>query len=179
MDIRSIAVFCGSHKGNNPVYAKHAQEMGKLIAMLGVKLIYGGGHKGLMGILADAVLEHGGQVMGVIPELLIEWEAQHKGLTELSIVPDMHTRKRMIYERADVVIMMPGGFGTLDEFFEILTWNQLNIHNKKIYVLNSDGFFNHLKKHIAQLLKEGFLYEAGDSRIIFCNSPVEVFNQVS
>src|SRR5580704_19048239 len=104
MNIRSVAVFCGSQKGNNPLFEQHARELGKLIALLKLKLIYGGGGKGLMGILADAVLANGGKVMGIIPEMLIEWEFQHKGLTELSIVPDMHTRKRMLYERSDAAI---------------------------------------------------------------------------
>ena len=117
MNIGSVAVFCGSHEGKNPLYAQHAAELGKLLAMLNVKIIYGGGQHGLMGVLANAVLAQEGHVMGVIPELMIAWEAQHKGLTELSIVADMHARKKLMYERADAVIMLPGGFGTLDEFF--------------------------------------------------------------
>jgi uncharacterized protein (TIGR00730 family) len=178
MNIRSVAVFCGSQKGNNPLFEQHARELGKLIALLKLKLIYGGGNKGLMGILADAVLANDGKVMGIIPEMLIEWELQHKGLTELSIVPDMHTRKRMLYERSDAAIILPGGFGTLDEFFEMLTWNQLKIHNKKIYILNSGGFYNHLLKHLRQLQKEGFLYEPWNERISFCENPVELFNKI-
>lgn len=179
MNIQSVAVFCGSRAGNNPVFAQHAQELGKLIALLKLKLVYGGGSKGLMGILADSVLAHEGKILGVIPELLIEWEHQHQGLTELAIVPDMHTRKKMLYERADAVIVLPGGFGTLDEFFEMLTWNQLKIHSKKIYMLNSDGFYNHLIKHLQQLHKEGFLYEPLEERITFCNTPVELFNKIA
>jgi uncharacterized protein (TIGR00730 family) len=178
MKIESVAVFCGSKSGANPLFAQHAQELGKLIALLKLKLVYGGGNKGLMGTLADSVLAHEGQIMGIIPELLIEWEHQHSGLTELAIVPDMHTRKRMIYDRADAAIVLPGGFGTMDEFFEMITWNQLKIHNKKIYVLNSGGFYNHLVKHIQQLQKEGFLYEPIEERILFCNTPVEIFNKI-
>ncbi len=179
MNIRSVAVFCGSQKGNNPLFEQHARELGKLIALLKLKLIYGGGNKGLMGILADAVLANDGKVLGIIPEMLIEWEFQHKGLTELSIVPDMHTRKRMLYERSDAAIILPGGFGTMDEFFEMLTWNQLKIHNKKIYVLNSGGFYNHLLKHLRHIQKEGFLYEPLDERISFCENPVELFNKIN
>ncbi|HSZ34402.1 MAG TPA: TIGR00730 family Rossman fold protein, partial [Puia sp.] len=149
------------------------------LAMLKVKLVYGGGQKGLMGTLADSVLEHEGRIMGIIPELLIEWEAQHKGLTELAVVPDMHTRKKMIYDRCDAVIVLPGGFGTMDEMFEILTWNQLKIHNKKIFVLNSDGFYDHLQKQIASMQKEGFLYLEMPESIYFCSTPVEVFNKLS
>ncbi len=179
MNIESVVVFCGSRTGSNPVFAQHAQEMGKLIALLKLKLVYGGGSKGLMGILADSVLAHEGRIMGIIPELLIEWESQHQGLTELAIVPDMHTRKRMLYERADAAIVMPGGFGTLDEFFEMLTWNQLKIHSKRIYILNSDGFYDHLIRHLRQLEKEGFLYEPLEERVTFCNTPVELFNRLS
>lgn len=178
MNIQSVAVFCGSKTGNNPVFARHAKELGKLIAMLKLKLVYGGGSSGLMGILADAVLEHEGQIMGIIPELLIEWERQHQGLTELAIVPDMHVRKKMMYDRADAAIILPGGFGTLDEFFEILTWNQLKIHSKRIYVLNSDGFYNHMLKHFQHVEKEGFLYDNMEERVVFCNTPIEVFNKI-
>ncbi len=178
MDIQSVAVFCGSKTGNNPVFTQHAQELGRLIAMLKLRLVYGGSNKGLMGVLADAVLTHDGQIMGIIPEILIAWEHQHHGLTELAIVPDMHTRKKMIYERADAAIVLPGGFGTLDELFEMLTWNQLKIHSKKIYVLNSDGFYNHLLKHLRQLHKEGFLYEPIEERVLFCDTPIELFNKI-
>jgi uncharacterized protein (TIGR00730 family) len=178
MNIRTVVVFCGSQTGRNPLFFQHAAELGKLIAYLRLKLIYGGGHKGLMGTLADAVLAHEGQVMGVIPEVLIDMEQQHKGLTELAIVPDMHTRKKMMYERADVAIVLPGGFGTMDELFEMLTWNQLKIHDKKIFLLNSGGFYNHLSSHLNLLQQEGFLYDNLSDRIIICDTPVEVFNKL-
>ena len=179
MTSRSVAVFCGSKMGNNPVFAKHATELGRLIAALKLKLIYGGGSTGLMGLIANAVLAGEGEVMGIIPELLISWEHQHKGLTELAIVPDMHTRKKMMYDRSDAAVILPGGFGTLDELFEMLTWNQLKIHSKKLYILNSGGFYNHLLNHLRQLEKEGFLYDSLEERIIFCDTPVEVFNKLS
>jgi uncharacterized protein (TIGR00730 family) len=117
--------------------------------------------------------------MGIIPQFLIESEMQHKGLTEIAVVPDMHTRKKMIYDRCDAVIVLPGGFGTMDELFEILTWNQLKIHDKKIYILNSDGFYNHLQKHISQIKKEGFLPGESADKIFFCSTPVELFNKIS
>ncbi len=179
MKIRSVAVFCGSKEGNNPLFARHTAELGKYIALLQLKLIYGGGSTGLMGLIADTVLAEGGAVLGIIPELLIEWEHQHKGLTELAIVPDMHARKKMLYERSDAAIILPGGFGTLDELFEMLTWNQLKIHSKKIYILNSGGFYNHLAIHLRQLEKEGFLYDSIDERIHFCETPVEIFNKIT
>ena len=179
MNIGSVAVFCGSHAGNNPVYTKQVKELGRLLCMLNVRLVYGGGHKGLMGTFADSVLEHGGHIMGIIPQFLIESEQQHKGLTEIAVVPDMHTRKKMMYERCDAVIVLPGGFGTMDELFEILTWNQLKIHDKKIYILNSEGFYNHLQKQVALMQKEGFLIGETSEKVFFCHSPAEVFNKIS
>src|ERR1700742_1614300 len=174
MEIRSVAVFCGSKTGNNPLFAKHTAELGKYIGVLQLKLIYGEGSTGLMGLIADTALAEGVDVMGIIPELHLEWEHHQKGLTQLAIVPDMHTRKKMMYERCDAAIILPAGFGTLDECFEMLTWNQLKIHNKKIYILNTDGFYDHLRTHLRQLEKEGFLYDSLDERITFCDSPVEI-----
>jgi uncharacterized protein (TIGR00730 family) len=178
MKLESVVVFCGSKTGQNPIFMRHAAELGKLIAMLNLRLVYGGSKAGLMGAIANAVLSHGGKAMGVIPKTLIEWETQHEGLTELFVVPDMHTRKKMLYEMGDAAIVLPGGFGTLDELFEMLTWNQLKIHDKKIYILNSEGFYNHLRLHLQQLKKEGFLYENLEERIVFCDNPVEVFNKI-
>jgi uncharacterized protein (TIGR00730 family) len=179
MKIESVAVFCGSKMGSNPIYAQHAAELGKLIAVLDLKLVYGGGNKGLMGIIADEILKHEGQIIGVIPKLLIEWEAKHERVTEMAIVPDMHARKKMMFDLSDAAIILPGGFGTLDELFEMLTWNQLKIHDKKIYLLNSGGFYNHLIHHLRLLEKEGFLYEKLEERVVFCNSPIEIFNKIN
>lgn len=176
--IKTVAVFCGSKTGNNPLFAQHAAELGRLVAILNVKLVYGGGKKGLMGIVADAVLKQGGAVMGIIPKVLVEWEQEHEGLTELAIVPDMHSRKKMMYESCNAAIIMAGGLGTLDELFEMLTWNQLKIHDKRIYFLNSAGYYNHLINHLKQMEKEGFLYEDWQSRVSFCSSPVEIFNTI-
>jgi uncharacterized protein (TIGR00730 family) len=178
MKTQAVAVFCGSRDGKNALFVKHATELGRLIALLGVKLVYGGGKKGLMGALAESVLSNNGQVLGVIPKILIEWEQQHEGLTELAIVPDMHSRKKMMYDMSDAAIILPGGYGTLDEFFEMITWNQLKIHDKKIYILNSGGFYNHLHHHLKMLESEGFLYEPLTDRIIFCENPIEVFNRI-
>lgn len=178
MKIEAVAVFCGSKTGSNPLYMEHAAELGKYLAMLQLKLIYGGAKAGLMGAVADAVLSNGGSVMGVIPKVLTESEHQHDGLTELAVVPDMHSRKKMMYDMSDAAIILPGGFGTLDELFEMLTWNQLKIHDKKIYLLNSAGFYSHLINHLRALEKENFLYEPVEHRIIVCNTPVELFNKI-
>lgn len=179
MRIQSVAVFCGSRTGNNPVFAQHAAELARLIGHLNLKLVYGGGSNGLMGIMADEILRNNGKVIGVIPKVLIDWEAQHKGLKELHVSEDMHSRKKLMYDLCDAAIVLPGGFGTLDEMFEMLTWNQLKIHEKKIYLLNSAGFYTYLIHHLKNLEKEGFLYEAIEERLIFCNTPQEIFNKIS
>ncbi len=178
MNLESVAVFCASKIGNNPIYIQHAAEIGKLVAALNLKLIYGGGNVGLMGALANSALQNNGKIIGVIPKVLIDWEHQHEGLTELVVVPDMHTRKKMMYDLSDAAIILPGGFGTLDELFEMLTWNQLKIHNKKIYLLNSSGFYKHLIAHLQLLEKEGLLYDRLEERIIVCQTPIELFNKL-
>jgi uncharacterized protein (TIGR00730 family) len=173
MKIRSLAVFCGSKSGNNPVYSEHAAVLGKMLALNNITLVYGGGSKGLMGVLADTMMENGGNVIGVIPKLLLDWEHQHEGITELLVVEDMHVRKKKMYELCDAALILPGGFGTLDELFELVTWNQLSIHDKPIFILNSDGFYDHLLTHMHQLQKTGFLYEPLDKRMKFFITPEE------
>jgi uncharacterized protein (TIGR00730 family) len=174
MSIHSLAVFCGSKNGNNPLYAEHTVQLGKLLAKHGITLIYGGGNVGIMGKIADAVMEHGGTVTGVIPQVLVEWERQHNGISELFIVDDMHVRKKKMYELCDAAIILPGGFGTLDELFEMVTWNQLSIHDKLIFILNSGGFYDHLIAHINKMQEENFLYEAARKRIVILESPAEL-----
>ena len=157
------------------MFLEHAKQLGILMAMKNIKLVYGGGGKGLMGAVADAVMQANGNVVGVIPEVLLEWEAQHKGITELHVVSDMHVRKKMMYELCDAAVILPGGHGTLDEMFEMLTWNTLNIHNKKLFLLNSNGYYNHLVAHIHHMEKENFLYEKMEHRIVLVNEPAEIF----
>lgn len=178
MQIKAIAVFCGSQSGTNPAHAQHAAELGQLLGSLGIKLVYGGGKKGLMGVIADQAMAGGGEVMGVIPQVLLEWEQQHKEITELIVVPDMHTRKKMMYELSDAAIILPGGFGTLDEFFEMLTWNQLKIHDKPIFILNTGGFYTALMTHLKVMEAEGFLYEKVEARIKICDNPAMLMNRV-
>ena len=171
-----MAVFCGSKTGNNILFATHATQLGYLLAEKKITLIYGGGNKGLMASVANAVLEKGGRVIGIIPQVLTEWEHQHEGITELIIVESMHVRKRMLYEKCDAAIILPGGYGTLDELFEMLTWNQLSIHDKHIYILNTDGFYDALLIHINKMLDEGFLYNQLDKTFTVVNKPEEIFN---
>ena len=169
--LNSIAVFCGSKSGNNSLYEQHAYTLGKLMAERNITLVYGGGNKGLMGAVANAVMDNGGHVIGVIPQILIEWEHQHEGITDLRVVADMHIRKKMMYELCDAAVILAGGNGTLDELFEMLTWNTLNIHNKKIILLNTAGFYDHLVQHIENMSAEGFLYNDWGERLIVCNDP--------
>jgi uncharacterized protein (TIGR00730 family) len=129
-----------------------------------------------MGAVANAVMEGGGQVIGVITELLLTWEQQHTGITDLRVVPDMHTRKKMMYELSDAAIILPGGNGTLDELFEMLTWNTLQIHNKKIFLLNSGGYYQHLIAHLQTMQAEGFLYEQWTDRLKVISSPEEIIS---
>jgi len=171
MKINSLAVFCGSKNGNNPVYTEHAKELGNLLAKNNITLIYGGGSTGIMGAVADAMLESGGKVIGIITKKLVDWEHQHQGITDLSIVDDMHIRKQKMYDLCDAAVILPGGVGTLDEFFEMVTWNQLSIHDKEIYIINSDNFFDFLLKHIQQMEKQGFLYESVLERITVLDEP--------
>lgn len=171
MEIKCIAVFCGSKSGKNPLFAQHTAQVGQFIAAKNIKLVYGGGQAGLMGIVADNVMAGGAPVLGIIPELLMQWEQYHKGITELRTVADMHIRKKMMYEHCDAAVFLPGGFGTLDELFEILTWNQLKIHNKRIFIINSGGFYDHLLMHLQNLEKEGFLYDRLSDRITVCADP--------
>lgn len=159
MRIKSMAVFCGSKSGNNPVFAEEAKQLGYLLAANQVTLIYGGGNKGIMGAVSNAVLEKNGNVIGIIPSILKDREHHHEGITELIIVDDMHTRKKMLYEKCDAAIVLPGGYGTMDEFFEMLTWNQLSIHDKKIFILNTEGFYNHLFAFAQTMQNEDFLYD--------------------
>lgn len=172
--INKLAIFCGSKKGTNALYQQQAKELAQLLAEKKVELIYGGGKNGLMGVVADTVMEAGGIVRGVIPQVLKEWEHQHDNISELFVVDDMHLRKRKLYELCDAAIILPGGFGTLDELFEILTWNGLSIHDKKIFILNSGGFYNHLIDHIRFSANEGFLYGNVDEVLTVLNEPAEL-----
>ena len=174
MKIKSIAVFCGSKDGLNPLFVEHAKHVGYLLVQQNIKLIYGGGNKGLMGAVANAVLEKNGHVIGIIPQLLTDREHSHNGLTELMIVDNMHIRKQMLYEKCDAAIILPGGFGTLDELYEMLTWNQLSIHNKQIFILNTDGFYNDLIAHNITMQQQGFLYDKLEDRIIVIDTPEQL-----
>lgn len=144
----------------------------------GLTLVYGGGRNGLMGAAADSVMERGGIVKGVIPKVLTEWEHQHENISELLVVEDMHVRKRTMYELCDAAIILPGGFGTLDELFEMLTWNQLSIHDKKIFILNTAGFYDHLLAHLRHLAEEGFLYGELHEQLTVLKEPSDLLEHL-
>lgn len=174
MAITSLTVFCGSKSGSDPLFCDHAKQTGYLLAKNNITLIYGGGNKGIMGAVANGVLEKGGSVVGIMPGFLAVAENMHNGLTEMIEVADMHIRKRMLYEKCDAALVLPGGFGTMDELFEMLTWNQLNIHNKKIFILNTSGFYDSLISFLHTVETGGFLYSKVLESITIIDSPEEL-----
>ena len=155
--IRNIAVFCASASGVNPVYQAAAEELGRALATRNIGLIYGGSNVGLMKAVAEAALSTGGKVIGVIPEVLVDLEVAHHGVTELHITSTMHTRKALIGEKADAFIALPGGFGTFEELFEVLAWHTLKIHGKPILLLNINGFYDQLLAFLDRCVAEGML----------------------
>jgi uncharacterized protein (TIGR00730 family) len=150
-------VFCGSADGARPAYAQAAQELGSLLAQRGIRLVYGGGNVGLMGILANAALDGDGAVTGVLPEALAIKEVLHPTLTDQRVVSSMHERKAMMADLSDAFVAMPGGFGTMEEFFEVLTWAQLGFHHKPLALLNVEGFFDPLLRLFEHMVEEGFV----------------------
>jgi uncharacterized protein (TIGR00730 family) len=155
--LKRVAVFCGSSRGADPIYAESARLLGQSLARRGIGLVYGGGQIGLMGIVADAVMEAGGEVIGVIPEALALKEVAHEGLTEMRVVGSMHERKAIMADLADAFIAMPGGFGTFEEFCEIVTWAQLGLHTKPCGLLNVKGYYDSLIALFDHGLNEGFI----------------------
>lgn len=155
--MKQVCIFCGSYPGTQPVYMTAAHAMGMGLAKRNLGLVYGGGRVGLMGAVADGALAGSGKVTGVIPQSLVDRELAHTGLSELRVVASMHQRKAMMAEIADAFIALPGGFGTLDELFEIITWAQLGIHNKPVALLNIKGYFDPLVHFIEHMATEGFI----------------------
>jgi uncharacterized protein (TIGR00730 family) len=169
--IRRLCVFCGSNSGTRPVYRDAARSLGALLAARKIGLVYGGGRVGLMGALADAVLEAGGEAIGVIPRALVEKEVGHRGLTELRIVSSMHERKAQMMDLADAFMALPGGYGTLEEFFEVVTWLQLGLHRKPCGLLNTDGYYSSLIALLHHAQSEGFLHPVHLSLVLADSDP--------
>jgi uncharacterized protein (TIGR00730 family) len=176
--MKSICVFCGSSPGQRAEFFATAQELGKSLAAEGITLIYGGGNLGLMGAIADACMENGGRVIGVIPRALLEREHGHHGLTRLEVVESMHQRKARMAELADGFIALPGGFGTLEELVEMLTWAQLGIHDKPVAIVDTLGFFSPLVEMFDRAGKEGFIRKAHRDLLIRSATPKNAVNSL-
>jgi uncharacterized protein (TIGR00730 family) len=174
----SLCVFSGSQTGNNPDFSTAAQALGQALAANQSALVFGGGRSGLMGAVADAVLAGSGKVVGVIPEFLKDKELAHSGATEMIVVPDMHARKRAMFDRSDAFCILPGGIGTLDEMFEIVTWRQLDRHNKPIIVLNTAGYWSHLMQLFDQIIDAEFARKGHESLVTVVDRPEDVIPTV-
>lgn len=176
--MNSICVFCGSQSGKSPVYTEEAQKLGRLIAQLKFTLVYGGGQVGLMGVVSNAALDAGGEVTGVIPKALFGKELANKKITKLHVVNSMHERKQLMYTLADGFVALPGGLGTFDEFFEVLTWAQLGLHHKPCGLLNVAQYFDPLLKMLDKSLEEGLLKESSRQMIITDSDVESLFKKM-
>ena len=177
--IQRLCVFCGSSSGARPVYAEAAAQLGRDLAKSKISLVFGGGRVGLMGILADSVLAAGGQAIGVMPRALVEKEIAHTSLTELHVVESMHQRKSLMADLADAFLLLPGGFGSWEEFCEVLTWLQLGIHRKPCAILNVAGYYNGLLSLADHALAEGFLRPAHHKMVIVADHPQAALSQLA
>lgn len=175
--LQRICVYCGSNSGNDGVYTNAAVAFADVLVANNIELVYGGAHKGTMGVLADAVLERGGKVHGVIPKMLQEKEIAHTGLTELHIVASMHERKSMMAALSDGFVALPGGFGTLEELIEIVTWGQLRFHEKPCGILNVNGFFDKLLEYLDHTEAEGFLKSENRAMLLADETPEGLIRQ--
>ena len=177
--MNSVAVYCGSSSGTNPLYTAQAQALGAALVAHNLMLVYGGGRVGLMGTIADAVLAHGGKVVGVIPDFLADKELAHLGCTELHIVKSMHERKLLMAERADAFVAMPGGYGTLEELFEVLTWGQLGLHHKPVALLNVDGYYDHLLLALDRMRDDQLLRIENRAQLLQSPDPEDLLAQLA
>lgn len=177
--MKSVAVFCGSSAGSEKIYSEQAYLLGETLARRNVELIYGGAKVGLMGSVADGVLAQGGKVTGVLPHFLRRKEIAHENLTELIVVNTMHERKTKMSELCDGIIALPGGFGTLEELFEILTWAQLGLHQKPIAILNIEGFYDDLLLCVETMVKKGFLKAANQKMLLVSDSIDGVLHEMT
>jgi uncharacterized protein (TIGR00730 family) len=176
--MRSVCIFCGTSPGHDPQYAEATRELARLLVQKGCHIIFGGGKVGLMGVLAEAAMAAGGYVIGIAPKLLMEKEIVHRGLTELHVVDTVHERKVMMTGLADAFVILPGGYGTLDELFEVLTLQQLKIHDKPCGLLNIDGFFDSLVTYLDHATARGFLSPACRSMLAVSTNPHELLARI-
>ena len=176
--MQSIVVYCGSNFGTKAIYSEKAYELGRELAKKNIKLIYGGGNMGLMGRVSDGAMENNGSATGIIPNFLAQLEVANKTLTELHFVETMHERKAKMVSLSDGVVAMPGGFGTLDELFEILTWSQLKIFKGPIGLLNINGFYDHLLAHLDKTVEEGFLHIENRELLLVADNAIELLEKM-
>ena len=176
--IRNICVYCGSSPGTDPLFMESATEFGRLLAAAGIGLVYGGGQLGLMGAVARSVIDHGGRVTGIIPEFLHSRERMFTDASELVVVPDMHTRKRLMFERADAFVALPGGIGTLEELVEQLTWVQLDRHDKPVVLADIGGFWSPLLQLLAHMRNTGFIRAGLEVRYLVAEKIVDVLPMI-
>ena len=177
-EIKNVCVFAGSSFGNREIYKQSAQLLAKQIVINGYNIVFGGGSNGLMGVLADSAIEHDGYIIGIITEQLNDIEVGHPGLNEMVIVDTMHERKKLMAEKSDAIICLPGGVGTWEEFFESLTWNQLGLQSKPIILLNIENYYSTLKDFVEHAVHEGFLPRSTSNELIFANSIDEAMDLV-
>ncbi|MDZ3838754.1 MAG: TIGR00730 family Rossman fold protein [Rhodospirillales bacterium] len=177
--VRSICVLCGSGEGALPAYRQAAEDLGRQMAARNIRLVFGGGSIGLMGAVADAVLAAGGEAVGVIPDFLIRYEVGHNRLTDLVVTDSMHERKRRMFEMADAFVVLPGGLGTLDETFEIVTWKQLRLHASPIVVLDVDGYWAPLRDLVAAVIANRFAHPKVAELLTFVATPQDVFAAIA
>lgn len=174
--MKSICVFCGANFNGDPALKQAVEQLAQVMVAKDISLIYGGGKVGVMGLLADAFLSKGGKAIGIIPQFLIDKEVGHTGLTQLHIVENMHQRKQMMNDLCDGIIMLPGGFGTLEEFFEVLTWLQLGLHNHPVGVLNVNGFYDHLLLQMDVMVEQRFLKQTNRDLVLTSADAIELVN---
>jgi uncharacterized protein (TIGR00730 family) len=174
--MKAICIFCGANFNGDPVLEQAIELLAEVMVSKNITLIYGGGNVGVMGLLADAVLGRGGEVIGVIPQFLMDKEVGHTGITKLHVVDNMHQRKQMMNDLCDGIIMLPGGFGTLEEFFEVLTWLQLGLHNHPVGVLNIGGFYDLLLRQMDVMVEQRYLKPANRALVLTSADPIELVN---
>jgi uncharacterized protein (TIGR00730 family) len=174
--MNSICVFCGANFNGDPTLKQAVEQLAEVMAARDIALVFGGGKVGVMGLLADAMIANGGKTIGIIPQFLMDKEVGHTGLTELHIVDNMHQRKQLMNDLCDGIIMLPGGFGTLEEFFEVLTWLQLGLHQHPVGVLNVNGFYDFLLKQMDVMVAQRFLKPTNRDLVITSTDPVELVN---
>ncbi|MBD8009329.1 LOG family protein [Acinetobacter pecorum] len=174
-----VALYCGSRAGNKPIYLEKALQISQGLAEHGFGLVYGGASIGLMGQVADAMIQHGGEVVGVIPEFMLDYEIAHNQLTELHVVTSMHQRKAMMAERACAFVALPGGLGTFEEILEIATWGQLNQHQKPMMLYNVNGFYDSLIAQLDRAVEDGFLPPQHRAKLIICEHEEEIYTTLT